>query len=138
MDSIKNFLIKALGGYTKEDFNKKTHQDGCDEYKEAIESLYFYVGSYPAWKAQQEYRELMFNMGLPVKHTSSPTHVENIDQYLGKVVNVINHLVHKNMIKCGDVDNFWKEGLSEARGDEYLVNQQPQPSSKGNLYVLRK
>ena len=59
---MRKLLIKLLGGHTSQELAflktefEKTKLE-CDEYIIFVNSVCNYVGSYPVWKAQQEYRE---------------------------------------------------------------------------------
>jgi len=71
----------------------------------------------------------MKNMGVPISRQIStkndfPTHIENIDLYLGRVVDSFVCLF-KSIGKPFDGDPyFWsEEGLPIARGSDYLANE---------------
>ena len=113
--ALKHFLIKTLGGYTDSDFsflrerNRELALD-LDLYKTFAESVKFYAGNYPAWKAQSEFREVMSDVGHPLsdrhlKPLSSDdehlNHAEYVDLYLGRVADglakiykIRHHLYH--------------------------------------------
>lgn len=89
-----------------------------EAHRELFKSLYSYVGSYPAWKVQQEFRELILSLNPPAEHCAY--HFHNIDAYLGKLVDEINKVrkFHDESISKGyGWDN---EILKQARGDFLL------------------
>ena len=124
---MRKLLIKLLGGHTSQELAflktefEKTKLE-CDEYIIFVNSVCNYVGSYPVWKAQQEYRELMYELGNPIlsEIKGFPTHSQNVDIYLGKVVDSCVDLFKKVDFECGSSHWWEKEFLSTARGDNYL------------------
>lgn len=85
-------------------------------YKDFYKAVYEYVGSYPNWKVQQEFRQLIATLGP--SEDSSHFHFHNLDAYLEKLVNETNK-IRKNYY--GEApDHNWEKYLSEARGDQYL------------------
>lgn len=72
----KEWLIRILGGVTDHKYqiviweiNEKSAE--LKAYRQFIDSVYFYAGNYPAWKAQQEYREYLHKIGLPLEKNYS-------------------------------------------------------------------
>lgn len=89
-----------------------------EAHRRYFRSIYSYIGSYPAWKAQQEFRELILSLNPPAKHCKY--HFHNIDAYFGKVVDETNKLrhFHDHQISNG---HGWEDGLlRQARGDLLL------------------
>lgn len=125
---IKEWLKRILGGVTVKEhqmtvkaINSKSAE--LEAHKKFIESVYIYVGNYPAWKAQQEYREYLNEMGLPLDKNYSklyPQKKESVDIYLGRIVDAFVTLNADGYFKCGS-DAAWNELLSHARGDNFLT-----------------
>jgi len=131
---VKEKLIKILGGHTKDEMlmiksehesEILQHQSELSAYKEFTKSAYQYIGSYPAWKAQQEYRESMMNLGFPISAEINeyPTNEQNIDIYLGKIVDSFVILFSKVENQFGYNDLWEKEVLTMARGVDYLLDK---------------
>ena len=88
--------------------------------KEFFEIAYQYCGSYPNWKAQQEYREIIQERSG--EQFFQPT--EPLDQFLGKLVDATKKLLQtSDSINLVGTDSyFWNEGLSQARGDDIKID----------------
>lgn len=133
---VSNFFIKALGGHTRQQMKTieqkvealEAEKQNLEHYRDFAESVYIYTGSYPAWKAQSEYREMMAEQGKPVSgiypgEGERITHAESVDNYLGKIVDSYSELMDKVGYSAFPGENlFWEEdsGLRKARGEEYL------------------
>jgi len=126
---FKGWLLKILGGVTDHEHQKAMKEKNAlsaelETHREFIASIYFYAGNYPAWKAQQEYREYLLDIGHPLKRNYSITHPENreqVDIYLGRIVDGFSVLNKNGYFRYGD-DHFSNEHLSNARGDNYLTS----------------
>lgn len=145
---ILNGLIKMLGGHTKTEYaaleerhrEAKERVEQLEPYREFTESIITYTGSYPAWKAQSEYREVMAELGSPIPATYTaplPTTAELVDMYLGRVVDGLAVLATKpplpHRTQAFGCETKWQgPGLSSARGDRYL-GAVPCPACKERL-----
>lgn len=101
--NIRTQLIKLLGGHTDAEFaqvckEREEKKATLKTYQELAEAISIYAGSYPAWKAQMDYRKALAEQGrgltgehLAADHTS-PTAAELVDLYLGKVVDSLDAL----------------------------------------------
>lgn len=124
---FKDWLIRILGGVTNHKYQIVVSENSSkfaelEAYRKFIESVYFYAGNYPAWKAQQEYREYLHEIGLPLETNYAVLHPENrdcLDIYLGRIVDAFVALNKEGYLKDG-LDIYWNELLSEARGDPFL------------------
>ena len=130
---VRSLIIKLLGGVTRAEYDQQQSQiafltnenSQLSDYKEFAKSIYYYAGSYPVWKAQSEYREMMMHeMKHPLsgKYSDCPKKAELLDIYLGRVVDSFAKLIAKSddfSVK----NSFWSdERLPEARGDDlYLL-----------------
>lgn len=101
--NIRTQLIKLLGGHTDAEFaqvckEREENSATLKPYQELAEAISIYAGSYPAWKAQMDYRKGLAEQGrgLTVEHLAadhtSPTSAELVDLYLGKVVDSLDVL----------------------------------------------
>lgn len=110
----KEWLIRILGGVTDHKYQivireineKSAELEACRHF---IESVNFYTGNYPAWKAQQEYQEYLHEIGLPLEKNytnRSPINREYLDIYLGRMVDAFVVLNAKGFFKYGP-DYFW-------------------------------
>jgi hypothetical protein len=130
---LKSFLIKLLGGYTPGEVANIRNAEldlteqvrALEPYKEFTDSISFYVGNYPAWKAQSEYRQAMSDLGRPLsgeypsKGMSYPTHAENVDLYLGRLVDGFSEL--KQKVPGSVPGTHWGSvDLASARGGIFL------------------
>jgi len=131
---IKRKLIQLLGGIEKQEHMHVLDkcQSELNDYKVFATSLYNYYGSYPAWKAQQEYRELLSNKGIALTRRvlqspdklKSCTHEEYIDIYLGRIVDAFTKMVRMYPTHFkGDHHYWYEEKLSSARGNDYLKKE---------------
>lgn len=130
---LKNLLIKLLGGYTDGEVAdiRNAERDLTEQvralkpYKVFADSISVYVGNYPAWKAQSEYRQALCDLGHPLsgeypsEGMSYPTHAENVDLYLGRVVDGFYEL--KQKVPESVSGTHWDVAdLDSARGDIFL------------------
>ena len=94
------------------------------KHKEFFESAYMYCGSYPNWKAQQEYRQII--QERRGEKFFQPT--EPLDQYLGNLVDATKKLMQtSNSIDFIETNHyFWNEGLSQARGYDIEIDWENQ------------
>jgi hypothetical protein len=138
---LKSFLIRLLGGVSAEKYKQLEFKNGelnnqvsdLTPYKEFATSIYRYAGNYPAWKAQCEYREGLFNLGFPlgVKHLQNdgkhmPSHLEYVDIYLGRVVDSFSALLEKvGHPIAGITSECWKvkDELDIVRGTHWLISE---------------
>ena len=123
---LKQFLIKILGGHTDSDFSflrerSRELELDLDLYKTFAESVKFYAGNYPAWKAQSEFREVMCEAGYPLSdrhlkplstYDESLNHAEYVDLYLGRVAD--------GLAKIYKSKRHFYHDYHENRGDCYL------------------
>lgn len=87
-----------------------------EDLRALYKSLYQYKGSYPAWKALQEYRQLI--LSLNPGNDDCLYHFHCVDSYLNKVVDEINKLRKYNENYRG---HHWDEDtLPQAKGDHLL------------------
>jgi len=71
---FKTKIIGLLGGVSNTEHHRlqievdrlRGIEDERNLYKDFALSTYSYAGSYPAWKAQSEYREMMHELGHPL------------------------------------------------------------------------
>ncbi|MEJ5069971.1 hypothetical protein WH292_19090 [Enterobacter sp. MYb186] len=134
LNRIRRLLIKALGGITEDelrgayDENKKLKQV-LNSYTKFVNDIYFYAGNYPAWKAQQEFRNFLHDAYMPLtRNYDSParSYAYAVDDYLGRIVDAFVILRQEvNLEGKGDDRRLWQEeNLSQARGDIYLIREQ--------------
>lgn len=90
------------------------------QYRDAFKSLYHYVGSYPSWKALQEYRELVLSLKSDANHCEY--HFYNVDAYLNKVVREIDNLRKYHDAQYSQGHGWNPDTLPQAKGD-YLLQQ---------------
>lgn len=128
LNQITKYLLDKFVYETKEGIIRTAYPNGgsldmnsraeLEAHRELFKSLYSYVGSYPAWKVQQEFRELILSLNPPTGHCAY--HFHNLDDYLGKLVDGINKVrrFHEESISNG---YGWDEDiLKQARGDFLL------------------
>lgn len=127
MKRIKKMLLSWLGAVPQEKLTAKENEcadltEKVESYEEFAEQCYWYVGSYPAWKAQSEFRELLTELGCPAD-PKSESRAASVDFYLGKVVDACAELREKApSVKFGDDAELWSnKQLPEARGDNWLA-----------------
>ncbi|HDX9006509.1 TPA: hypothetical protein RQO57_003574 [Aeromonas dhakensis] len=124
--NIRTQLIKLLGGHTDAEFaqvckEREENSAILKPYQELAEAISIYAGSYPAWKAQMDYRKELAEQGrgLTGEHLATdhlnPNSAELVDLYLGKVVDSLDALRSK---VPHAVPGHW-DGFKIAR-DEYL------------------
>jgi len=130
LNQILNVIIKLLGGVpmaTHERLKKdlETQKRQLDAYSDFAKSIYTYQGSSEAWKAQQEFRQLMSECGRPVCNVEPWDFSRQalIDEYLGRVVDNFQVLIKKvDPPKYRNKEVFLNsEQLNIYRGDEYLT-----------------
>lgn len=104
--NIRTQLIKLLGGYTDVEFaqvctEREEKTATLKPYLELADAISTYAGSYPAWKAQMDYRKELAEQGrgltgehLAIGHPN-PNSAELVDLYLGKVVDSLDVLRSK-------------------------------------------
>ncbi|WP_286984112.1 hypothetical protein [Haliea sp.] len=127
MKFIKKMLLSWLGAVPQEKLTAKESEctalkEKLENYEQFAEQCYWYIGSYPAWKAQSEFRELLAELGCPVD-LKSKSRAASVDFYLGKVVDACAELREKvPSVKFGDDAELWSNRrLPEARGDNWLA-----------------
>lgn len=107
------------------------------DYKVFFDSVYTYMGSYPLWKVQQEFRQLILALEPNTDNPSYEYHFHNIDNYLTKIIAVMASL---NQIRPVG-DPFWDDmkELSSVKGDDLLDKiKNKHPVFKGNSgYISR-
>ena len=124
-------LLKKLGLMTidesesKIDKLKKTVSALEEDNKRLIEffnSVYTYHGSYPNWKAQQEFRDLVSK--------DEAHHADAIDDYLSVVVDATRDCMLKRGLR---LDHFWEttEKLTIARGHRGWKSFYPDEENPG-------
>lgn len=126
--SAKRILIKQLGGHTEAEMEvvkQRLEQSEFerDQYKQFAESVYIYMGNYPVWKAQSEYRQMMSEKGMPLsgEFSQPPTRAECVDLYLGRIVDSFADLLRSAGREFSSSERFMDEmQLSEARGKMWL------------------
>jgi hypothetical protein len=88
--------------------------------REFYKNVYWYIGSYPNWKVQQEYRQLLTTLEPNSNITAgdqAPYHLHNIDAYLTKLVNESNKLADIFPELPGSHNQI---DLDNRRGNPYL------------------
>lgn len=130
----RRLLIKALGGVTQDELERaheehKKLKQVLNSYTKFVNDIYFYAGNYPAWKAQQEFRNFLHDAGMPLKlnnDTPERGYEYVVDDYLGRIVDAFVILRQEgNLEGKGDDQRLWQEeNLSQARGDVYLNREQ--------------
>ncbi|QEY16009.1 hypothetical protein D0C16_08475 [Cellvibrio sp. KY-GH-1] len=97
--------------------------------------IYTYLGNYPNWKVQQEYRHLLTTLvSSQTCEFSTPYHLHNIDHYLSRLVDETNAIAHY-FPELGKA--LTDEDLAEARGDYYLSDiQNNHPDAKKEPYLI--
>lgn len=88
------------------------------QYREAFKNLYHYIGSYPSWKAIQEYRELVLSLKPGTEYCDY--HFHNVDAYLNKVVNELDNLRKYHADQYSKGYGWDSDTLPQAKGD-YLL-----------------
>lgn len=88
-----------------------------EDYRRFFNSLYNYKGSYPAWKALQEYRELILALNPSEHHCAY--HFHNVDSYLERVVDGLN-LLRKYHGEHRHGHGWSEDHLPGAKGDHLL------------------
>jgi len=98
-------------------------------YKGLANTAYHYAGSYPAWKAQKEFRGIMKEAGVVIsdnylKHPfPHPTKAEQVDFYLSRIIDAFSTEINKGTKIDFVENNMWSaKELPEARG-EHLLNK---------------
>lgn len=91
-------------------------------YQFFYNTVHSYIGNYPLWKVQQEFRQLVLSLEPNKAFTDNEYHFHNIDNYLSKIIQVMADL--KSIRARPDDFSHWdtKEMLSEAKGD-YLLQE---------------
>lgn len=125
---IKKWIMKIIGGVPRHEHQKVLRENEAksaelDAHRRFVESIYYYSGNYPAWKAQQEFREYLHGLGLPLKtdySTVYPAKKESIDIYLGNIVDAFVILKNEGYLRHGS-GLYWNEELAKARGADYLA-----------------
>jgi hypothetical protein len=97
--------------------DQKTILVELEAHREFYKSVYHYVGNYPVWKVQQEFRELIGSLNPDSEFCL--WHFHNLDAYLGKVVNETDKL-RKYYDSSYSHGHGWGEHLPNARGDHLL------------------
>jgi len=113
------FVDPLAENYT---LDQKRLLEELEAHRNLFKSVYHYTGSYPVWKVQQEFRELVESLKPDSVHCL--WHFHNLDRYLSKLVDETDKLrqYHDETYTHG---HGWGEMLSGARGDHLLdaINQ---------------
>lgn len=106
------------------------HNTELQAHRDLFKSLYQYVGSYPVWKVQQEFRELVLELNPGIDHCNF--HFHNLDAYFTKLVNEMDKLrqYHDSHYSLG---HGWGDALPQARGDHLL----PKIVAKHTQFIKR-
>lgn len=130
MNEFRRLLIKTLGGVPHSEL-AEAHEEArkikqvLNSYTKFVDAIYFYAGNYPAWKAQQEFRNFLYDAGMPLslkKQNHERRYEYSVDEYLGRIVNAF--VVLKREVPLKDEGDSWQESrLPEARGDHYLMQE---------------
>jgi hypothetical protein len=132
LHGLRTLLIKALGGITRaemKDVQALAEKDkhSLKAYENFVHTIYFYAGNYPAWKAQQEFRNILYDVGSPLtfkKDHHNQTHKHSVDAYLGRIVDAFAALRKEVNLNVRDDTRSWHEShLPNARGDHYVVRE---------------
>ena len=141
MHRLRRILIKALGGMTHAELSDiraeaEEMKQSLKAYKTFAHDIYFYAGNYPPWKAQQEFRNILYDAGKPLtfkKDHHNRTHEHSVDAYLGRIVDafvILRQDVNLNVPGCSSIN--WRESnLPNARGDHYVVWEQTDSLTDG-------
>jgi len=124
---LRRLLIKALGGVPHAEL-REAHDElrkvkqALNSYTKFADAIYFYAGNYPAWKAQQEFRNFLSDAGMPLslqKRHPERRYEYSVDEYLGRIVDAFVVLRQEvNINGKGDSSVLWQESsLPHARGD---------------------
>lgn len=134
MNRVRRLLIKVLGGVTQDELKgaRLEHtklKQVLNSYTKFVNDIYFYAENYPAWKAQQEFRNFLHDTGMPLtlnNDTPERGYEYSVDEYLGRIVDAFVLLRQEvNLDGKGDDRSLWHESrLPEARGDHYLNQKQ--------------
>jgi len=134
LNRVRRLLIKALGGVTQDELERTREEHTklkqvLNSYTKFVNDIYFYAGNYPAWKAQQEFRNFLHDAGMPLtlnNDTQARGYEYSVDEYLGRIVDAFVFLRQEvNLEGKGDDQRLWQEeNLSQARGDVYLNREQ--------------
>ncbi|WP_286824061.1 hypothetical protein [Idiomarina sp. UBA1919] len=127
MKFIKKTLLSWLDAVPRKELEAKVSeceslQSNLEHYEQFAEQCYWYIGTYPAWKAQSEFRELLVELGCPLDPKNG-SRAADVDFYLGKVVDACADIRTKaHRANFDDEAEHWLgTQLSEARGDNWLV-----------------
>jgi hypothetical protein len=129
LNKLQTAVLHIMGGVPKWQHDAtsqelKSVRNELEDCKIFIESIYSYAGNYPAWKAQQEYREILSSTHLELSVNTNKHQLhkhEYVDRYLGRIVDSFKKLIEKRpQMAFGNLD-FWEDNkLRHARGDNYL------------------
>lgn len=130
LNQITKYLLDKFVYETKEGIIRTAYPNGgsldmnsqseLEAHRELFKSVYSYVGSYPVWKVQQEFRELILALEPNTDNPGYEYHFHNIDNYLSKIITLMADLKEIRP----DGNPFWEDEqmLSRAKGD-YLLEQ---------------
>lgn len=149
MGQLKYMIIRMLGAVPERNFTElkermvelKNNEDLLlKDYEKFVSSIYTYCGSYPAWKAQQEYRQVFFELGSPLSgsYAEIPKRAELVDIYLGRLVDAFDTLINSVRQRKRGYKDHWGEGsLSERRGDYFLALNETTRTSRVNKPISK-
>lgn len=134
---LTNWIVKKLGAATSEEVAQinsqlEESQRVADAYRNYVDSILIYAGNYPAWKAQQEFRQIMSEQGAPVTGKlidltpTEATKAEYLDHYLGRVIDGLQQLIPVVSMPNSVTDDPFKDcdAHSKTRGMQYLKENQ--------------
>lgn len=121
-DIRKGFLYQLTHPFSNPGtpMNSSEEESSASElqaHRDLFKSIYQYTGSYPVWKVQQEFRELVLELNPGIDHCHF--HFHNLDAYLSKLVDEVDKLrkFHDSHYSLG---HGWDNLLPQARGDHLL------------------
>lgn len=143
--ALLGIITGKLSGTPKFSSTAQTSTDTDDQSKQQVKEvedlrqfylrIYTYLGNYPNWKVQQEYRHLLTTLvSSQTCEFPTPYHLHNIDHYLSRLVDETNAIAHY-FPELGKA--LSDEDLAEARGDYYLSDiQKNHPGAKQEPYLI--
>lgn len=101
-------------------------------YHALFESVFHYAGSYPNWKALQEFRSVISSVGIDVQKISA-WHLSALDSYLRKIVAATADTVRQLGLTDADVSMFESD---EALGEDLLDPALASSSRLSDIFAL--
>lgn len=95
--------------------------DYINELECLVQNIAFYAGNYGAWKAQQEFRDIVSSFNSEIKN---PHHFAAVDSYFDKLVGGIDSLSPEALTRL-NIERFTlkrrggRELIKAAKGDDF-------------------